>query len=576
MVRSEVRLESVHCSKYDRSWIDLVTNLSLLSGVDLTKQFGNFFQYGKFPQSCLPSFLHELVHHWCFQSAVGSTLALLYLRARRRALMISGPEEKSSPISDFDVVEDLGRYELVVNLLRPLAEGLALFAEFDVVPQHTSRFMTVPLQWVYLSFTTPSKEELRDHFGFSLFKLIWDMRNSPLYRKRKSSALLEPLDCGHGGYLAGYLTVKGMWLDAVRRCSLFSDKELFLAYLRCFIYDDFGLVAHLLNPSTSEIGAINEISNYVQNRFNQYLDADIAADGERFANEVSSLAIGVNRERNFTLSTNTDLANIGKRRMEELLNQAKTPTDSAFEETIRHIDRWTMAQRDIMCIGSATAQLHVPVPGRIIVQAANGPILAGPHLPDATVSDGECCVEFYISPCGFFKAGVVSQKQVIILSHIISIGKLDERMDWQFKNYRVDRDQNQNLNEMFAEFLETFIKNKPSFVVLKHVREYIAEAPTAIYMNLLAPVLNGLQEAFAKDMKSTGFSSLLNNDANTVQAIACLSLCCSLTEDKSAIADMMRNAGHDLETTLENAEQIRKDRGIRLAVAVENEVWSLI
>lgn len=88
------------------------------------------------------------MHHWCFQSAVGSTLSLLYLRARRTALVISVQEEKSTPASDSDVVEDLGRYELVVNLLRPLAEGLALFAEFDVVPQRSSKFMTIPLQWV--------------------------------------------------------------------------------------------------------------------------------------------------------------------------------------------------------------------------------------------------------------------------------------------------------------------------------------------------------------------------------------------------------------------------------------------
>ena len=262
--------------------------------------------------------------------------------------------------------------------------------------------------------------------------------------------------------------------------------------------------------------------------------------------------------------------------MEELLNQIGTPTHSAFEEVMKHIDRWTIAQRDIMCVGSVTAQLRVPVPGRIVVQTPSGPIFAGPHLSDVTVNDGECNVELYISPTGFFKAGIVSQKQIIISSHIISLVKMDQRMEWQFKNYRVDRDQNQKFNEMFTSFVETFIKDKPSFVLLEHVREYIAEAPTAIYMSLLASMFSGVPEPFANEMKSTGFSSLLNNDANTVQAIACLSLCCSLTEDKFAIADMMRKAGYELETILETAERIGRDRGIRLAVAADNELWSLI
>jgi hypothetical protein len=125
-------------------------------------------------------------------------------------------------------------------------------------------------------------------------------------------------------------------------------------------------------------------------------------------------------------------------------------------------------------------------------------------------------------------------------------------------------------------FLEAFVTSSSAFPLLKHTREYIEEAPTGIYTYLLAPMLNRLPGAIADGMQSDGFSTIFNNDADTVRAVACLSLSCSLTGGRIAIAKIMREAGYDLEAILKVAEQTEKNYRIRLVVATEDQVLSFI
>src|SRR5437879_12139926 len=70
----------------DRSFIDPVSNVTLLSSVDLEAHLGSLIELD-LPRSCLPAFLHEATHHWSFFSPVGVAMALLKLRARRRAAL---------------------------------------------------------------------------------------------------------------------------------------------------------------------------------------------------------------------------------------------------------------------------------------------------------------------------------------------------------------------------------------------------------------------------------------------------------------------------------------------------------
>src|SRR6266851_4000128 len=250
----------IHCAQDRRAWTDLVTNLTVLTGVDLEKHLGNFVVSGRFPHSCLPGFLHELTHPWCFQPPVAAALALLRLRARRSALLTASGDKIRD---DLRVAEDVIRYETAVALLRPLSEGLALFAEFDVIPSPASRSMPVPFNWVYRSFTSPDEAELRDKFGFSLYSLLWNMRTHDIYVDRKSNVLLDAMDAGSEGYLPGYLTVKNFWRLLNSRSGLFNDSELYFSFMKQFIYDDYGLVRIILASDAADIDAANDIAGHI-------------------------------------------------------------------------------------------------------------------------------------------------------------------------------------------------------------------------------------------------------------------------------------------------------------------------
>ena len=83
------------------------------------------------PASTFSSFIHEATHHWCFISPVGTALSALHCSVARRALHWLATGDESETMA---ALEDLCAYEIALSWLRPLNEGLALFAEYDVFP----------------------------------------------------------------------------------------------------------------------------------------------------------------------------------------------------------------------------------------------------------------------------------------------------------------------------------------------------------------------------------------------------------------------------------------------------------
>src|SRR5688572_3878102 len=105
----------LHCSLDRRAWTDPVTNATVLSGAEFLKSLGNFIVPGTLPSSCLASFLHEAVHHWCFSSPVGTALALLQFRARRNGIVFAAEERKFNIL---DIIDDVYKYEAAIESFR--------------------------------------------------------------------------------------------------------------------------------------------------------------------------------------------------------------------------------------------------------------------------------------------------------------------------------------------------------------------------------------------------------------------------------------------------------------------------
>jgi hypothetical protein len=271
----------------NRSWTDPVSNLILLHQLKLRTEIPRIASGRPLPLDTLQSFLHESTHQWCFSAPVGKALALLTTRARNRAWFRTGNNASKSHHTESpgdytrNMFADVVRAAVSSELLRPLAEGMALYAEFDAVPG-ASKVVAQPLVNAQRLYTpleemvevfrqhgTERAESIRELFELYERTLL-SVRSADEAVERKLNLLCQPLDVEKGGYLAGYLAVKQL-IATMRGGSERAqhDSSLCLMFLRNFFYCDMGLVATILAPGEPNVFA-ERLVRYLQRRFRQF------------------------------------------------------------------------------------------------------------------------------------------------------------------------------------------------------------------------------------------------------------------------------------------------------------------
>jgi hypothetical protein len=192
----------------------------------------------------LPDVLHEAVHHWCFNTRVGQSIAL----AREQLVEASLTDATGARMGRCYM-----RYVTTTEVMRPIVEGLACFAEFDVAPGE-GNLRAVPLGWLVMiarpeqifgsgqPATTQSQDDV-------IRETLCDMRVLESTARRKDHLLAQPLDPSRrGGYLTGYLLVKGLQARTAQISQLARDSELWLSFLHAHFFGDAALAAQLLDP----------------------------------------------------------------------------------------------------------------------------------------------------------------------------------------------------------------------------------------------------------------------------------------------------------------------------------------
>jgi hypothetical protein len=237
----------------ESSWVEQFSGRVYLSDVDLHTHFlqlmGLRASQTRVDEGWLLTYLHESMHHWCFDSAIGKTLALLHLRSRWRAMQsATGTLPASSPPPEVDFVNA----EFLELLMRPLAEGLAVFMEFDVTLGDEDCF-SIPLagaSQVFLDSVgllgeVPDGKKIQQ-VQAPLNALLTRNRLNEDARNRKVQIYGSELHTRKGGYLAGYLTIKRLWAKARTRCTQLWETDLFASFCRYFFYEDLEMVGTLL------------------------------------------------------------------------------------------------------------------------------------------------------------------------------------------------------------------------------------------------------------------------------------------------------------------------------------------
>jgi hypothetical protein len=169
-----------------------------------------------------------------------------------RKLFPGDPASEEFCSAVVEIFDYLLRSEVALKLMRPFAEGLAQYAEYDLIPGQ-SRLLSETAGWILRTFLpvdmsfSDEKEMLTILCG-----IMSDNRMGEKLQLRKEDLLVSQLDCKDGGYLAGYMAVKNLRFTLLtnRKCTHLVDQDLYLGFIRSFIYEDYGFVDVLLGPGT--------------------------------------------------------------------------------------------------------------------------------------------------------------------------------------------------------------------------------------------------------------------------------------------------------------------------------------
>lgn len=121
------------------AFTDLFTNYMQLGPLTADADPRPWLGHATAPFAQLGPFLHEITHHWCFLTPVNTAIAQLTARARMNLVQLSD----DAAVSDSPFV-DAAATSAAIHLLKPIHEGLALFAEFDASTRLDSKIEVSP------------------------------------------------------------------------------------------------------------------------------------------------------------------------------------------------------------------------------------------------------------------------------------------------------------------------------------------------------------------------------------------------------------------------------------------------
>lgn len=263
-----------------RAFVDPYSSSTSIPGKHLGDTLAGFASR-KVPLGQLPVFLHEVTHHWCFNSTVGISVALLSIRLRIEAARLS---DGDLSVDCDRLFCDLFKLRSVIDMMRPIAEGIALFAEHDVHSGSSEAF-TLPAMLSAMFFSGHHDSE--DCFK-GLNEVLASHRVSKEHVERKANLLAEPLldsQC----YLLGYLMFKRLRSESLAVTKRFLDPDLFLNYCRHWFFSDMGLARLVLMPDEDWIATVRTLAIYLADRVSNFLPAlteERVADFERHQSSV--------------------------------------------------------------------------------------------------------------------------------------------------------------------------------------------------------------------------------------------------------------------------------------------------
>jgi len=275
------------CSLNLRNWSDRYSNWSFADAAAIDPQWLRWIAIGEvqLPPRTVTLFLHEVAHHLVFDSPVAWALASLDTDARSCAARFKNAAEVT-PDAALRIFESMLRIQVASSFLKPLNEGIALFAEHEIYDLNSESDLSALLRCAWRAFFKPA--EMKRGAGEHEAKLplnieLANHRTCPEGFERKMSLLGRPFTAIQDGSVEGglpaYVFLKVAFLKFARSDLFFAElgPDFFLSYLIWFFFMDRTFAALLVDSrSKSMSDAVTHtqvIGKYFRRRTVEFFDS---------------------------------------------------------------------------------------------------------------------------------------------------------------------------------------------------------------------------------------------------------------------------------------------------------------
>ena len=544
-----------------RGSTDHTTNVTVLPDLPI-EDLPRLLRLGESPERLLPSFLHEATHHWCFESSVGTALAVLQLRIHRAAVMF---EESRETQLTHELAEALNRYETALAFLHPLDEGMALFAEFDIISRPESRVWSQPLEHAAVFFQQPRLSPTK--VSGELFTTAWaqdvlqKMRLGPATLDRKVNVLGQPLSCHGDAYLSGYLLVRQLWIEATRNdWRLASETDLFLMYLRSFLYEDTGLVAALLSSALDEIRGAEAVANRIMWRLRQLSELSPAMT-TAFEDWVAEGSIGRDERLTSALMLDPREESEGLRLLKNAVPGSGRGDVASTESAFDAFQERVLLRRQLLYVGSWDGDVAV-AHGRFEVHSGDKVVLEGVARPGTEPGHGPGTIDvLQLVPRRQRVSAVFRRTQLVATqSFLVDPQENDE----QLLDLIAERDEARNVLRGLDRLVSTVVDATWVAVAVEHVRQMVTTVLDQVYLPvILHDVPLERLDATILALQGQGFYPLLDYDRRHIEGLAALGIACSIfPPTEGFVSAFLEQRGLDYAETLAAADELFATHGL--------------
>lgn len=540
-----------------RSWTDAITNATLLGGFDSARYLAWFEKREIDVNAILPQFLHEWTHHWCFHSLLGNAIALLTLRARRNCL-VHGPALRFAIIKN-----DLLRAQTAEIMLQPFSEGLALFAEFDATPGRSS-VSSQTMMAAVVCFGFAVGEGRRD-VQLSLLALLQNTRRRPTFLERKAGIYAHAFECEEG-YLSGYLSVKALWGALALKVPAFEDRDLFLSFLRSWIYDDPNLVRVLLSDEADEVRACEAAAHYVVRRLAALVERQDLAETVALWEAACARGEPVEGVLGATAQQQAD----AHERLVGLLSDAAG--DGPESQFAVHAFM-TLQERKYLTLASLPAKAQVASRAVEIVCSSDAGVRyeRTMDLPDGNYEGNLMVV--VPSSARFLLVLFATGDQCRVVG---AFGREHEADLKEVTRYALNQPVSVSVHEDLEQAADRAVREGALAFVHEYNRENCLRSAESLYGSLATLHADGdAVGGVLERLREGGLLKLLDGDAGLVRGLAAIGLANTLSSDLTTVTGLAEMMGIDrrlIEQTVGSAE-VR--HGLRLLVRARDSVIAL-